>query len=154
VREFLSIQRFRALRVTSKGLKTMTTWAPRVLSALRIVAALLFMEHGLMKLFHFPIAQSGLPDPLPVQLVVAALLEVVGGALLTLGLGTRAVAFVCSGQMAAAYLMAHAPAGFWPAANGGGEAILYCFIFLYIAFAGGGAWSLDAWFSARRNSPD
>ena len=132
----------------------MTTWAPRVLSALRIIAALLCMEHGLMKLFHFPIAQSGLPDPLPVQLVVAALLEVVGGALLTLGLGTRAVAFVCSGQMAAAYLMAHAPAGFWPAANGGGEAILYCFIFFYIAFAGGGAWSLDAWLSGRRNSPD
>ena len=103
-----------------------------------------------MKLFHFPIAQAGLPDPLPVLLVVAASIELVGGALLAVGLATRGVALVCSGQMAVAYFVAHAPAGFWPAVNGGGEAILYCFILLYIASAGGGAWSLDAWLSGRR----
>jgi len=119
-------------------------WSPRVLSLLRIIAALLFMEHGLMKLFHFPAAQPGAPDPLPPLLLVAAWLEVVGGGLLVLGLFTRPVAFVLSGQMAAAYFMAHASKGFWPALNGGEAAILFCFLFLYLAFQGGGEWSLDA----------
>ena len=122
----------------------MAVWTPRILSVLRIVAALLFMEHGLMKLLHFPIAQPGVPDPLPVMLVAAGAIELVGGALLTLGLFTRAVAFICAGQMAFAYFIGHAPGGFWPAVNGGEAAILYCFIFLYFAFAGGGAWSVDA----------
>lgn len=119
-------------------------WAPRVLSLLRIIAALLFMEHGLMKLFHFPGPQPGAPDPLPMILMAAAWIEVIGGGLLALGLFTRAAAFVCSGQMAAAYFMAHAPQGFWPALNGGEAAILYCFVFLYLVFAGPGIWSLDA----------
>jgi putative oxidoreductase len=119
-------------------------WSPRVLSLLRIVAALLFMEHGLMKLFHFPAPQPGAPDPLPMMLVVAAWLEVVGGGLLALGLFTRPVAFLLSGEMAAAYFLAHAPQGFYPALNGGEAAVLYCFAFLYLAFAGGGEWSLDA----------
>ncbi len=119
-------------------------WAPRVLSLLRIIAALLFMEHGLMKLFHFPGPQPGAPDPLPMILMAAAWIEVIGGGLLALGLFTRATAFVCSGQMAAAYFMAHAPQGFWPALNGGEAAILYCFVFLYLVFAGPGIWSLDA----------
>ena len=119
-------------------------WAPRVLSLLRIIAALLFMEHGLMKLFHFPGPQPGAPDPLPMILMAAAWIEVVGGGLIALGLFTRAAAFVCSGQMAAAYFMAHAPQGFWPALNGGEAAILYCFVFLYLAFAGPGIWSIDA----------
>jgi len=119
-------------------------WSPRVLSLLRIIAALLFMEHGLMKLFHFPAAQPGAPDPLPPLLLVAAWLEVVGGGLLVLGLFTRPVAFVLSGQMAAAYFMAHASKRFWPALNGGEAAILFCFLFLYLAFQGGGEWSLDA----------
>ncbi|MDO9431715.1 MAG: DoxX family protein [Pseudomonadota bacterium] len=119
-------------------------WAPRVLSLLRIIAALLFMEHGLMKLFHFPSPQPGAPDPLPMILMAAAWIEVIGGGLLALGLFTRAAAFVCSGQMAAAYFMAHAPQGFWPALNGGEAAILYCFVFLYLVFAGPGIWSLDA----------
>ena len=122
----------------------MTAWSPRILSILRIVAALLFMEHGLMKLLHFPIAQPGAPDPLPTMLLIAALIEIVGGALLALGLFTRPVAFICAGQMAAAYFIAHAPSGFWPGVNGGSEAILYCFIFLYLACAGPGVWSLDA----------
>jgi putative oxidoreductase len=123
---------------------TLDTWSPRVLSILRIIAALLFMEHGLMKLFHFPAAQPGAPDPLPTMLMAAALIEVVGGGLLTLGLFTRAAALICSGEMAAAYFMAHAPKGFWPALNGGEGAVLFCFVFLYFAFAGPGEWSIDA----------
>ena len=121
----------------------LAVWAPRVLSILRIVAALLFMEHGLMKLFHFPAAQPGAPDPLPPMLLAAAWIEVVGGGLIALGLFTRAAAFVCSGQMAFAYFLAHGSQGFWPALNGGEAAILFCFIFLYLVFAGPGVWSLD-----------
>jgi putative oxidoreductase len=122
----------------------LNVWSPRVLSLLRIMAALLFMEHGLMKLVHFPGPQPGAPDPLPMILVVAAWLEIVGGGLLVLGLFTRPVAFLLSGQMAVAYFMAHMPQGFYPAINGGEAAVLYCFAFLYLAFAGGGEWSLDA----------
>jgi len=122
----------------------LTRWSPQVRSILRIVAALLFMEHGLMKLFHFPAPQPGVPDPLPTLLVAAAVIEVIGGALLTIGLFTRVVAFICSGEMAVAYFKAHAPGSFWPALNGGDAAILYCFVFLYLAFAGPGAWSIDA----------
>jgi putative oxidoreductase len=77
-------------------------------------------------------------------LMAAAWIEVIGGGLIALGLFTRVAAFVCSGQMAAAYFMAHAPQGFWPALNGGEAAILYCFIFLYLVFAGPGIWSIDA----------
>ncbi|MBR7619923.1 DoxX family protein [Phenylobacterium sp. 20VBR1] len=119
-------------------------WAPRVLSLLRIIAALLFLEHGLMKVFNFPAAQEGAPNPLPVMLVVAAGLEIVGGGLVALGLFTRPVAFLLSGQMAIAYFLAHAPASFYPALNGGEPAILFSFVFLYLAVAGGGIWSLDA----------
>jgi putative oxidoreductase len=118
-------------------------WAPRMLAVLRIMAALLFMEHGLMKLFHFPAAQPGAPDPLPMMLMIAALIEVVGGALLVLGLFTRPVAFICAGEMAVAYFIAHGSQSFWPALNGGDAAILFCFVFLYLAAAGGGAWSVD-----------
>ena len=121
----------------------LTAWSPRVLSLLRIIAALLFMEHGLMKLAHFPIAQPGAPDPLPPVLLAAAWIEVVGGGLVALGLFTRAAAFVCSGEMAFAYFTAHASKSFWPGVNQGDPAILFCFIFLYLAFAGGGPWSLD-----------
>ncbi|WP_309644223.1 DoxX family protein [Phenylobacterium sp.] len=119
-------------------------WAPRVLSVLRIIAALLFMQHGLMKLFDFPAPQPGVPDPLPPILMIAATLEIVGGGLIALGLFTRLAAFVCSGLMAAAYFMAHATQGFWPALNGGELAIMFCFVFLYLACSGGGPWSLDA----------
>ncbi|WP_116091959.1 DoxX family protein [Sphingomonas crusticola] len=128
----------------------MTIWTPRVLSVLRIVAALLFMEHGLMKLFHFPAAQPGAPDPLPAMLMAAAVIEVVGGALLALGLFTRVAAFVCSGEMAVAYFIGHFPHSPWPAINGGDAAVLYCFVFLFLAFAGGGEWSVDAALAKRR----
>ncbi|OHB28099.1 MAG: DoxX family protein [Phenylobacterium sp. RIFCSPHIGHO2_01_FULL_69_31] len=121
----------------------LAVWAPRALGLLRIVAALLFMEHGLMKLVGFPAPQPGAPDPLPPLLMAAAVIEVVGGGLIALGLFTRIAAFVCSGQMAVAYFMAHGSQGFWPALNGGEAAILFCFIFLYLACAGPGAWSLD-----------
>ncbi len=121
----------------------LSAWAPRALSILRIMAALLFMEHGLMKLLHFPAPQPGVPLPLPPLLVAAGWIEAVGGALIALGLFTRPAAFVCSGEMAAAYFIYHAPHSFWPAINEGDAAILYCFVFLYLAVAGPGPWSLD-----------
>jgi putative oxidoreductase len=120
------------------------TWSPRVLAAVRIITALLFIEHGLMKLVAFPAAVPGLPNPLPTILVVAAVIEIVGGALIAVGLFTRIAAFICSGEMAAAYFMFHAGKSFWPAVNQGEPAILFCFVFLYLAFAGAGAFSLDA----------
>jgi aromatic ring-opening dioxygenase catalytic subunit (LigB family)/uncharacterized membrane protein YphA (DoxX/SURF4 family) len=141
---FLSGRHFHdVIRLPSKEV-CMNVWSTRILSVLRVVAALLFMEHGLMKLLHFPIPQPGVPDPLPTLLVVAAGLEIVLGLLLTLGLFTRVAAFIASGQMAAAYFIAHFPASFWPGVNGGSEAILYSFLFLYLAATGAGAWSLDA----------
>ncbi len=119
-----------------------TTWAPYVLSIVRIVAALLFMEHGMQKLFGFPTAPLH-PDVFSL-LWFAAILELVGGVLLLVGLFTRPVAFLLSGEMAVAYWMAHAPHSPYPAVNGGDAAILYCFIFLYLAAAGAGPWSVDA----------
>ena len=117
-------------------------WAPRVLSVVRIMVALLFLEHGTQKLLGFPAAQGG--QALSMLSGVAGLLELVGGAFLALGLFTRPVAFIVSGEMAVAYFLAHAPRNFFPALNGGDSAILYCFLFLYFVFAGGGAWSIDA----------
>jgi len=96
-----------------------------------------------MKLIHFPAPQPGAADPLPPLIMAAAWIEVVGGGLVALGLFTRAAAFVCSGEMAVAYFMAHAPRSFWPGINEGDAAILFSFVFLYLAFAGGGPWSLD-----------
>jgi putative oxidoreductase len=128
------------------------TWSPRVLAAVRIITALLFIEHGLMKLVAFPAAVSGLPTPLPAILVAAAVIEIVGGALIAVGLFTRIAAFICSGEMAAAYFMFHAPQSFWPAVNQGDAAILFCFVFLYLAFAGAGAWSVDERLPASRSS--
>jgi putative oxidoreductase len=116
-------------------------YRPQALAVLRIVVALLFIEHGTMKLFGFPAPQGG--DSLPPLLLVAALLEVIGGILLVIGLFTRPVAFILSGQMAVAYFMAHFSKGFWPALNGGEAAIMFCFVFLYLVFSGPGAWALD-----------
>lgn len=123
----------------------LAVWSPRVLSLLRIMTGLLFMEHGLMKLLHFPAPQPGVPSPLPPLLIAAGLIEMMAGGLVAIGLFTRIAALICSGEMAVAYFMAHAPQGFWPALNEGDAAVLYCFVFLYLAFAGPGEWSLDAW---------
>ena len=117
-------------------------WAPRVLSVLRIVAALLFFEHGTAKLLGFPPSDHS-PEVLSLSWIAGAL-ELVGGALLIVGLFTRPVAFIVSGEMAFAYWIAHAPQSPFPLLNRGDAAILYCFVFLYLAFAGGGPWSLDA----------
>ena len=116
-------------------------WAPQILSILRILAAATFMTHGTMKLFGWP---APFEYPLNALLYVAAILEVVGGLLLIVGLFSRPVAFVLSGQMAVAYFLGHASQGFFPALNGGEPALLFCFVFLYIAAAGPGPWSVDA----------
>ena len=121
-----------------------SVWAPRVLSILRIVSALIFMEHGLQKHFGFPPPPTPNPGPPLMSLYgVAGAIEIVGGILLLFGLFTRPVALIMSGEMAIAYWYSHAPRNLYPLLNGGDAAILYCFVFLYIAFAGGGAWSLD-----------
>jgi putative oxidoreductase len=115
------------------------TARPYVLSILRIIVALLFLEHGLQKYFGFPSAGP----PMTSLLYVQGVIEIVGGILLLVGAYTRVVAFILAGDMAAAYFMAHFPRSFFPAVNGGDAAVLYCFTFFYIFFAGGGPWSLD-----------
>lgn len=122
------------------------SWAPYLLSVLRIVAAFLFMQAGSVKLFAFPIGMppNGGTAAVGSQIWFGAILEVFGGGLLLVGLFTRPVAFVLSGMMAVAYFQFHAPQGFWPIVNQGIEAILYCFLWLYISAAGGGPWSLDS----------
>jgi putative oxidoreductase len=124
----------------------LAAWAPRVLGLLRIMAALLLLQFGMAKMLGFPaheylnnVARFSLPW-------IAGLLEFVGGALLLVGLFTRPVAFVLSGLMAFAYFLGHASKGFYPLHNGGTLAVLFCFVFLYLALAGGGAWGLDALF--------
>src|SRR3954453_5496305 len=118
-------------------------WQPQLLALLRIVVGLLFVEHATQKFFAFPIPFP-LPGPLPPLLMGAGVIELVAGTLITLGLFTRGAAFIASGEMAVAYFTQHAPQSFWPAANKGEGAILFCFIFLYLVCAGAGAWSLDA----------
>ncbi|WP_454915656.1 DoxX family protein [Xanthobacter sediminis] len=120
------------------------TWRPRVLSVLRIVAGLMFLAHGTAKLFGFPVVPMFANVQLLSLFGIAGIIELVGGALLALGLFTRPVAFILSGQMAVAYFLVHAPQTFFPILNGGELAALYSFVFLYFAVAGGGAWSLDA----------
>lgn len=128
---------------------TGNVWRGRAQSVLRIVSAFLFMSHGMQKILSFPVAPAA-----PIQWLsmsgIAGLLELVGGLLLLLGLFTRPVAFILCGEMAVAYFMAHAPRGFWPLLNRGELAALYSFVFLYLAAAGGGPWSLDACWNGRR----
>src|SRR5690349_8342705 len=130
----------------SAGLRLV--WGPRALSLLRIVVGLLFLEHGTQKIFNFPPRPQAPPFELFTLVPgLAGILELVGGILIVLGLFTRSVAFVLSGEMAFAYFMSHAPRGFFPISmggNGGELAIIYCFVFLYFAFVGAGVWSLDA----------
>jgi putative oxidoreductase len=130
-------------------------WAPRLLSVLRIIAAFMLIQHGAQKLFGVPAAppppqQAAQQQPapqkpggLPPTMLVAGVLEFFGGLLFLFGLFTRPVAFLLSGELAAAYFMAHAPRGFWPLLNQGELPALYSFLFLYFAVAGGGAWSID-----------
>jgi putative oxidoreductase len=124
----------------------LSAWAPLVLSIVRIVAALIFLEHGTSKLLGFPDAPAGMPVH-PAFFTLpwwAGVVEIVTGALLVVGLFSREAAFLASGEMAVAYWMAHAPQSPYPLQNGGDAAILYCFVFLYIFFAGAGPWSVDA----------
>ena len=141
------------------------SWSPKVLSLLRAVSGLVFLQHGMQKVLHFPPA----PPPPPRAPAAAAAMkatmaakavagpslmmtlgpasgpiELVGGALLLIGLFSRAAAFICAGEMAFAYFMAHAPRSFYPILNGGDEAVLFCFVFLYLVFAGPGPFSIDA----------
>ncbi len=118
-------------------------WSSLMLSVLRIMAAFLFMQHGAQKLFGFLAPPQAAGPPLLSLIGLAGVLEFFGGLLLLLGLFTRPVAFILSGEMAVAYFMVHAPKGFWPLRNGGDLAVIFCFLFLYLFLAGGGAWSLD-----------
>jgi putative oxidoreductase len=127
---------------------SLIVWAPRVLSIVRIMAALLFLEHGTTKLLGFP---AGTQPAMFTLSWTQGVIELVGGLLLAIGLFTRPVAFILSGDMAVAYFMAHAPQSFFPIINRGDAAILYCFIFFYIFFAGPGPWSVDAMW---RRTPD
>jgi putative oxidoreductase len=124
--------------------------APTVLSIVRIMAALLFLEHGTSRLFGWP---SAMPAPEFLTMYwFAGAIELVGGALLALGLFSRPAAFIMSGEMAFAYFISHAPNSFFPILNRGDASILYCFIFLYIACAGPGPWSLDAVLKRKRTA--
>jgi putative oxidoreductase len=122
------------------------TWTPRALAVLRLISAFLFLQHGTAKLFHVPHVADF--DQLSALSLIgfAGMLEIVGSLLLLLGLFTRPAAFILCGEMAVAYFMAHAPQGhfFSPALNQGEQAVLYCFIFLFLSVAGAGAWSIDA----------
>lgn len=127
----------------------MAKWAPGLLSVLRIVTAFLFVQHGTQKWLAFPVPRSS-PTEFWSLSGAAGLLELAGGFLLLLGVFTRPVAFVLSGLMAFAYFIAHAPQSFWPIVNRGELAVLYCFVFLYLAVAGGGPWSFDRWLRRTR----
>ncbi|MBE7186640.1 MAG: DoxX family protein [Methylobacterium mesophilicum] len=123
----------------------LSLYSPQALALLRIVAALLFIEHGTQKLFGFPVAAdaAAAAGSLSGLMMLAGILEVFGGLLILVGFLTRPVAFVLSGFMAVAYFMAHFPKSFFPVLNGGDAAILFCFLYLYLFFAGPGAWAVD-----------
>jgi putative oxidoreductase len=125
---------------SERQMASLEKWAPYVLSIVRIVAALLFIQYGLEKFFGFP----GPGPEMTTLLWVQGVIEIVGGTLLLLGAYTRSVAFILSGDMAAAYFITYLPLSFYPAVSGGGEAVQFCFLFFYIVFAGGGPWSVDA----------
>jgi putative oxidoreductase len=123
------------------NLDQLSKYRPQMLAVLRIMTALLFIAHGTSKLFGWP--SAGMVPPLFSLFGLAAVLEVVGGLLILIGLFTRPVAFILAGEMAVAYFMAHLPGDFFPINNGGDAAVLFCFVFLYIVAAGPGAWSID-----------
>lgn len=127
-------------------------WTSRMLAIFRIVAGVIFVSSGTMKIFNFP--QNPMPDMPPIelwsQIGIGGILEIVGGLAIVLGLYTRPVSFILAGMMAVAYFQFHQPQAFWPTNNGGVAAVMYCFFFLYLMFAGAGAWSLDAVIAGRR----
>jgi len=130
----------------------LSEWAPKILSLLRIVIGFLFLWHGSQKLFNVPPMPAGvMPEgPLPTIVIVAGVLEFVGGILFLLGFFTRIVAFLLSGMMAVAYFGFHASGGLLPIVNNGEPAVMYCWIFFYFVFAGGGVWSIDYFLKHRR----
>ena len=128
----------------------LSRWQPQILAVLRIIVGLLLLEHATQKFLAFP-APFPMPGPLPPMLIAAGAIELVAGILITLGLFTRLAAFIASGELAAAYFIGHFPQGFWPVVNKGEPAILFCFVFLYLAAAGPGAWSIDG--ARTRNAP-
>ena len=119
----------------------LSKYSSQILGITRIVVGLLFLEHGLMKLVGFPAPMGS--GSLPPMLLAAGIIETVGGALVALGLFSRCAAFICAGQMAFAYFIAHFPRGMYPSLNGGDAAILFCFIFLYLAAAGPGSFAVN-----------
>jgi putative oxidoreductase len=122
----------------------LSRWSPQLLSALRIITALLFLSHGTSKLLSFPFVEGLSGVPISSIYGIAGIIEIIGGILILIGLFSRLVAFLLSGEMAIAYFHTHAPQSFFPLQNGGEQAILFCFIFLFIAAAGPGPWSVDA----------
>ena len=128
---------------------TLSPLAPYMLSILRLVAGLLFLEHGLMKLVGFP-APMRVPVALFSLYGAAGTIETIGGLLVAIGLFTRPAAFIMSGEMAFAYFLEHFPHSFFPALNAGDAAVLFCFLYLYLVFAGGGAWSIDAMMATKK----
>jgi len=134
-------------------LSNLVQWSPRALAILRIVTALLFLEHATMKFLAFPAAMPGMEGGLPPMLIAAGIIELSAGVLVTVGLFTRLFAFLASGEMAIGYFMVHLPNSFWPALNQGELAIMFCFVCLYLVFAGPGAWALDNVVGKRPTAP-
>jgi putative oxidoreductase len=123
---------------------TLNKYQPQVLSLLRIIVGLVFLQHGMQKWFGVPVANPNFANITLMSMVgIAGLIEIVAGSLITVGLFTRAAAFIASGEMAFAYFISHFPRGMTPMANNGSLAVLYCWVFLYLVFAGAGIWSLD-----------
>lgn len=125
-------------------------WTSRALSVLRIVTGMLFFEHGLQKVFDFPPAATPVPYHPMSLLGVAGVIETVGGFLILIGLFTRPAAFIASGEMAVAYFKVHIHRSFFPINNRGDNVVLFCFVMLFLAFSGGGAWALDRWLARVR----
>jgi putative oxidoreductase len=130
------------------------SWTPQLRSILRMVAAILFIQVGTMKLFGFPMSMPGGSAQFPSEIWWAGFLEVFGGAFLLIGFLTRPVAFLLAGEMAIAYFQAHASKSIWTVVNGGASAVIFCFVFLYFSAAGGGHWSVDAILNKKRDPED
>lgn len=132
---------------------SLSPWTRRMLGVLRIVAGLIFASAGATILFEYPPSPAPMP-PIPIlsQLWLGGVLELVGGLAIAFGLLTRPVAFVLAGEMAVAYFQFHLPTAFFPTTNNGVPAVLYCFLYLYLTFAGAGAWSIDAMIARSRTS--